>query len=413
MMRRKQEQGFIALYLSILVLAILATFGGALFLTSVRQDQISRNLVLSSQAYYASEAGIEDALLRLKQGISWTNPIPLSLVGDSVQTTISNIVGGARTITGEASELLRSKKVQAVYAISSDIPSFFYGAHVGSGGLVMDNQSQVVGNLFSNGSITGNSAAIITGTAQIAGTGNKIGDVTVQQDAYADICDHATVTGGLHANTKTSCTYGSFVTPLSPPITPVPLPITQPQIDDWKQDALAGGITNGDYSQSGSGTASLGPQKIVGNLSVDQSAQLNVTGTLWVTGNIIISNNAVVKLASSYGSASGVIIADGTITLQNNSISRGSGQPGSYLMYLSTSASSSAFSINNNAQADILYTNTGTVTIQNNIRLREVTAYKVHLQNSATITYEVGLQNAAFVSGPGGSYEVTSWKEIE
>src|SRR3989344_2775994 len=286
----KPQRGFIAIYLSILILATFSVFGGALFVMSFRQEQITRNLVLSAQAYYASESGIEDALLRLKQGISWTSPIPLSMAGVSTQTTISDEVGGARTITGEGTTLGRTKKSQAVYAISSDAASFFFGAQVGIGGITMDNLSEIIGNIFVNGSITGSSGAVITGAVKVAGSGTRIENMTIQGDAYVDICDNSSITGTLYANSKISCTQDSYVTPLSPPIDPISLPIAEEQIDAWKQEAEAGGVINGNYELSGSQTASLGPTKIVGSLTLENLAQLMVTGTLWVTGNINVKN---------------------------------------------------------------------------------------------------------------------------
>ena len=112
-----------------------------------------------------------------------------------------------------------------------------------------------------------------------------------------------------------------------------------------------------------------------------------------------------------------MIIADGIITLENSSVSSGSGQAGSYLMYLSTypgiPSPSAAMILKNFAKSDILYTTNGFVEFENNADLREVTAYGLRLKNSAELTYELGLQSTAFTSGPGGGWVVTSWKEIE
>lgn len=407
------DRGFIAIYLSILVLATLLAFGGTLFFTSFQRELVARNLVLSSQAYYASEAGVEDALLRLKKGWAWVNPIPLSVAGSVVQTTISDLAGGSRTVIGEGTILSRTKKSQAVYAISADEASFFFGAQVGNGGVAMENLSKIVGNIFATGSIEGTSGAIITGTVKVAGSGKRIRETLIQGDAYADICDSSSTTGTLHANTQVACTFGSYETPLSPPIDPAPLPIAEDQINSWRQSAEAGGVISGNYAMSGSQTASLGPKKITGNLTLENSAQLTVTGTLWVVGNIIVKNDSKVQLSSSYGSLSGMIVADGTVSLQNNSISKGSSSAGSYLMYLSTSPLSSAIAMKNNAQADILYSSAGGTSIENNTKVREVTAYKLELENNAVLTYEIGLQDVSFTSGPGGSFQMEDWKEIE
>ncbi|MDP2637092.1 MAG: hypothetical protein Q8P03_00565, partial [bacterium] len=274
------------------------------------------------------------------------------------------------------------------------------------------NNSRVEGNVYSNGSIQGDSGAVITETVTVAGADKEIQEVTVQGDAFVDRCDDSAVTNTLHTNTNQGCTFGSLETLGIPPDS-IPLPISSTQIQHWKDEAEAGGVTSGTVELDGDETLTLGPRKIVGNLELENSAILTITGTLWITGDIIVKNSARVWLSSSYGAMSGVIVADGTITLDNNSISSGSGTAESYLMYLTTNSSSSAFQIKNNAILDIAYAFAGTIAIENNTVLKEATGYQLHLKNNATVEYEAGLISSSFSAGPGGGWEVTSWKEIE
>ena len=44
---------------------------------------------------------------------------------------------------------------------------------------------------------------------------------------------------------------------------------------------------------------------------------------------------------------------------------------------------------------------------------KEATAYGITMDNNATITYESGLADMTFSSGPGGGYDISAWKEIE
>jgi hypothetical protein len=300
-----------------------------------------------------------------------------------------------------------------VYKINSTTIGFFYGAQVGNGGMQLDNNAVVNGNVFSNSIVTGANGSQITGTLQVAGalSGFELDNVDIGIDAYVDECDDATITGVLYTNSAGDCSYGS-VTSAGLPVSPVALPILDSQITAWKQEAETGGVTTEDVTLTGSGNT-LGPEKIVGKLVIDNNATLAIQGTVWVTGNVDIKNGAVVELASSYGTTSGMLIADGEILLDNNSVSRGSGQAGSYLMYISTSSTGQAIESKNNARADILYSNTGTIKVDNNAGLREVTGHAVHLQNNATITYETGLASASFTSGSGGGWSVESWKEVE
>jgi len=150
-------------------------------------------------------------------------------------------------------------------------------------------------------------------------------------------------------------------------------------------------------------------------MTIEGGATLTVTGTIFVTGEIKIQNNFTrVRLDLAYGSTSGVIISDDLITLQDGTVAEGSGQPGRYLMYLSTSSLTPALIVQNaGTTADIVYTSNGEIRIQDAPNLREIIGYRLHLQNNADITYEVGLASSVFTSGPGGGWVVTSWKEIE
>jgi len=81
-------------------------------------------------------------------------------------------------------------------------------------------------------------------------------------------------------------------------------------------------------------------------------------------------------------------------------------------MLIST-ATGDAITIQDSAETDILFTQNGYILIQNSAKLREISGYGIHLKNSVKIIYEVGLQDTSFTSGPGGTWEVTSWKEVE
>lgn len=196
-------------------------------------------------------------------------------------------------------------------------------------------------------------------------------------------------------------------------------PVSSSQIEDWKTEAVAGQTINGNYNLSSSG--SLGPAKIVGNLTVEDNRILTMTGTIWVTGNIVIENGSSVVLGSGYGSGSGVLLADGRIDISNNTTFAGSGQSGSYIMALTTSdcpLSDScngdyAIEVENNIEAVILNAQNGTIKMSNNANAKQITAYKVFLEENTEINYETGMTNASFVNGPSGGWSVSSWGETQ
>jgi hypothetical protein len=204
------------------------------------------------------------------------------------------------------------------------------------------------------------------------------------------------------------------------------MPISEANVSQFKADAVAGGTISGDYTPSG-GSSSLGPKEITGNLTVPGGHILTITGTVWVHGYITLGNSAQVRLHPNYGTYSGLILSDGYIYIDNGVIFSGSGQSGSYIMALTTNdcngtgsptgqpctSNNSAMYVANNAQNVILYAANGQMRLRQNVATYEATAYRLYLEENATVTYESGLADARFSSGPGGTFKILSWQEIE
>jgi Tfp pilus assembly protein PilX len=423
--KSKIQKGFAALYLAILVLALVFGIAISISFLTLGQQRISRNITKSTQAYYIAEAGIEDALIRLKNKLNFSSPYSFK-VGDGTSTVeISSIIGGSRTITSTGNSSNRVRKIRVGYSVSTQQVSFHYGAQVGEGGMLMGNNSRVRGNIYSNGSVIpamGGDKGYIDETIIVAINGNRIEGLIVGEDAKAHTCKDSQITGTLtyvSGGSVQNCTAGESIKTQPNEIPAKDLPIPQSQIDKWKSEAESGGIISGDYTISGKITQNLGPVKITGNLLVDNNATLNMMGTIWVVGNLRIDNGSTIKLDSdSYGPLSGVIVVDGKIKVRPNTYLKGSGQEGSYLMLLSTNpevldTANPAIDVDNNTDAAIFYTTQGLIVLRNKIKAREVTGYKIFLDNNAEILYEAGLEEATFSSGPGGSWEVVSWREIE
>ena len=417
---KNSKNGFAALYLTVLILAVILAISVSISILTFGQQKISQNITKSSQAYYASEAGVEDVLLRLVKKMNWSSPYNLKVGNATATVEISDIVGGTRTITSKGNSLNRIRKIQIVYAISTQQVSFHYGAQVGEGGMIMGNGSQVLGNVFSNGSVTG--GGTIQNSIIVAGNGNKIDGITVGNDATVHTCKDSNIGGNLtyvSGGSIQNCTVGGATSTRPNEIELQPLPISQSQIDEWEEDAAAGGVITTNISISG--TKILGPIQIgtstnPKNLTVENGATLIIEGTVYVTGDITFNNNATVNLDSSYGSLSGIILTEGVITVENNVILNGSGQAGSYVLLLSTKndTTNPVIDIRNNAAGSVIYyANSGLIYLANNMYAREVTGYKIQIANNAIIQYESGLEETNFSSGPGGSWEVTDWKEIE
>ncbi len=237
-------------------------------------------------------------------------------------------------------------------------------------------------------------------------------------DAHAHTVTNTIIAGNLYCATGSGNNKACNTSKPDP--SPQGYPISDANIEDWRDEADEGTTISGDYSVDGI-TTTLGPAHITGNLLVTNHAILTLTGTVWVEGNVEVSQGAIVKLPSSYGSNSAVLITDGRIHLLQGADFQGSGQIGSYILLLTTSdcpdsgscGGSPAINVENNAGTVILNAQKGTLSFANNAGAKQATAKTIHLEPNAVIAYEIGLTNQNFVSGPGGAFNVIGWKEVE
>jgi hypothetical protein len=256
----------------------------------------------------------------------------------------------------------------------------------------------------------------------LGGTTSIINDVTVGSagvgDARANTVTNSTIAGTLYCQTG-SGNNKSCNTSLPDPVA-VPLPISEGNIAQWKYEAETGGIYTGTRTINNSST-SMGPLKITGDLMLENSARVTMTGTIWVEGDLTLDNGSEIRLASGYSNNSSTIVVDGNINILNNSNFSGSGVSGSYILVLSTSdcpmgtgcSGANAIDVSNNAGTVILNAQNGYIHFSNNAGAKEATAYKILLDNNAYVTYDSGLANVNFTSGPSGGWNITSWKEVE
>lgn len=263
----------------------------------------------------------------------------------------------------------------------------------------------------------------------LGGGPGVIDNVDVGGVARANTVRNSAITGALYCQTGSSNNKACDTSQADP--APLNMPLSDGNIDQWKNDAAAGTVYNGNCGDSGvagctgSGTISIGPAKITGNLTITNGRTLNLTGVVYVQGNINVSNNATVRCDVSFGADSCVILADGYIDASNNAIFRGSGQTGSYILALTTkegcngatasgcASGYSGINLGNNLDGAIFYATDSMVNVANNADMKAVVGYKLNISNNATVTYEQGVADTTFSSGPGGGWNVASWKEVE
>ena len=417
------QKGFIVTLIVFFILLMMLSVALSMISLIFYRQQISINAFKSTQSYYAAEAGMEDALMKLRNnsslsisstcsinGVTTNNCYILDVNGVTASIIIPIAIAGSRTVTTQGNNTGIVRKVQTIWSIDNSLVNFYYGVSVGSGGL--QNDGTIHGNVFSNGNITG--SGTIDNNVVISGHGNSIKDVYVGGDVLAYSCLSSAsvknltyVSGGFH-----TCSVRGTTSVQSSEISSEPMPIPQSQIDSWKNDAVTGGTFSGNKIITTS--QSLGPLKITGDLTVKSGATLTLTGTLWVVGNVLVdSQNTVINLDSSFGSLGGIIVSDGTFTVDHPNITlTGTGQQGSYLLIISTNTSDTAIDIKNNLTGySALYTSKGGLTLRNGVSVVEATGYKIIMINGSEIQYSTGVENIFFSSGSGGKWKVTSWGE--
>ena len=396
----KQKNGQAAITAVIFLLVIMLSVFSAVSGFAFKEAKAAEKNFRSRITFFSAEAGVDDAVYRLKRGKNVSSSFSISLNGSISTTTVSDVLGYKQIVS--SGEFLESFRFLRSTLINGEGVAFFYGAHVGQGGLHMSNTSQINGSVFSNGVIDGANSAKITGDAVAVGV---ISDMTIGSStagtAIAPSFSNVTVHGLACPNQYCEVENSEVEN----------FPISDFQITNWKNTAAAGGTFSGNYNLSGSQTAILGPKKITGNLTLSNNTIVILTGPLWVQGNIILSNSAVIILDVSYGSNSEVVVADGTFSTSNSANYQGSG-PGSYVVLITTSSNGNAISINNSAGSLIAYAPNGTANVSNIAQLKQITANRVNMSNNSALNYESGLQNVNFVSGPSGGWTISEWKEV-
>lgn len=193
--------------------------------------------------------------------------------------------------------------------------------------------------------------------------------------------------------------------------------ITSNDYASWESSATSGTTTRSITVVNGS-SRTLSNTKIAGNLFIDNIAQVYLTGNLWITRNLTLSNNALLQIDSSMGAKDLVVLVDGTITLDNNANAQGSGNVDSFLLLVSRCTTATcptgSVKLSNNANAEALMAPNGLVNLDNNATANSISALGATLSNNANVNYNSKLEY--FSLGSTGStsslWSIDSWQEV-
>lgn len=373
-------------------------------------------------------------ILIKKSGNGWMNNITLRITSDNAgkphKTTLAQANINASNITTNYGYLtiplssVVSLTPGSIYWIVLDT-STTWGQYYSLGannGIFNEGKSRVGSWKSNNGgtwSDTSPSTLDQYFDVFVGGSTGIIDGVSVSGDAWAHDITDATISGSMYCQ-GSSNTGGKSCDTTRPDPVQQAWPISDGNIDAWKSVARAGG-TQPSISLGGADTLTIGPTKINGNVYVGAGATLNINGTVYVTGNVTVSGGAKIRINPTRGATSEVIIADGRVSAGGGGQFQGSGATGSYILLTTTStcpngdgcSGNNAIEVSGGTGAVVLNAQNGTIEFTGGAQAKQATGKKIIMAGGTTVTYESGLQNANFTSGPSGSWNIKSWKEVE
>ena len=161
------RKGQVAILGVMLLLGFSLTTSAGLVFFAQHENQNSRLFLSSLKAYAAAESGVEDVAFRLIHGDTVNSTETLTVQGNNVNTTIQES-GNTQAVLGDANIFGATRRIEISLVENTVEASFIYGLQVGYIGVDMENNTEIRGSVYSNGSITGGANTTITGDAWVA-----------------------------------------------------------------------------------------------------------------------------------------------------------------------------------------------------------------------------------------------------
>jgi len=427
-MKRQNYQGGQVVIISVVFLLLIGLAFVARAANSVRTDAVlARNLFSSKKASALSDAGIEDLVYRIRRALTYDSTEFVPLNDTFATTTVASNPSATQKIVKAVGTIASHTRQKGIILFKGVEVDFSYAIQAGNGGFTMANISSVIGNVYSNGSITA-SGNYVYGSVVSAGPDGLLDNVHATSSAWAHTIQNSTIDKDAYYKIKTNTTVGGQSWPNSDDKATSSFPISDAQIEQWEIEAEAGGTYSGTCPYNIKSSVTLGPIKIPCNVEISNNSDVAIAGPVWIVGDISFKNNSGIRLASELGASSVALITDNPsdrlnsskVEISNSTVFSDSGTPGSFLFLISANRSKedggsvTAIDLKNTASgAVVLYSNHGSVSIGNSSQLRSVAGYLISMKNSAQLIYEDGLESSLFDTGPGGSWNFTEWKETQ
>lgn len=227
-------------------------------------------------------------------------------------------------------------------------------------------------------------------------------------DVHANTLENLTIEKGAYYQISDNITASSYFPNSTDPL-PKSFPISEGNINDWKEQAQNLGVYTGNINNC---PATLPAGKYVGDVRFPQDCIVVAGQPIWITGKLDVQENVTLKLDPSFGLSSGIVIVDGFIELDKDGKALGSGTSGSYLILLSNFNSKddperrNAILVKRDGNTGVLYSGLGSIRLSKDNHITSITAWKVNISHDVMIEYDQGLAGTFFAFGPSGAFSV-------
>ena len=274
----------------------LIVLGGAT--SPVLKDvKISRDIEKSKQSIYLSESGLEDVVYRVKNNMNFSNTESL-VIGDITATTTIAVVGDKREIVSAG---YKDNVVRTTKAIISEgnNTSFDYVLQSAAGGIEINDEAYVSGDVFSDTAIEGEFSNTITGNAISAGPSGLIRNIHITGSGYANTIASSTIDGNAYYQSIFGTSVGGDIISRKSDQALGTMPISDSSIEDMETNAQNGGVINSPCPYIINSNTTIGPVKVNCNLVIQDSAIVTLSGNVWVVGNLLIGSSTPIEKISN------------------------------------------------------------------------------------------------------------------
>lgn len=404
---RKHNKG-IALIAILITIMVLTVLGAATITRSVTENNISKRYLRSTQAFWAAEAGIQQALYAVNQGLvsNW----PVNAAGNRVSSgslnaggtalnyliTVSNLgTGNPVTITVTGSNGNITRTVEARLTQGGTSSPFTYAAF-GLNSVSMSGNGRVnsydssmgaytSGSAGSNGDVGTNSGA--SGAITLSGNAKIYGDAGTGSTGTVTLNGNAQVNGDITQDINET-----FALPVVP-------------------GELSSRVSEGAYTASGNTNTSLSGEHRYTSLNISGNAKVTLSGTvkLYLTSSSSLSVTGNAKIIIPSG-AKLLVYTDGTCNIAGNGFVNQANLPENTQIYSTyTGANGINFSGNSNLHAAIYAPGTNIAASGNADIFGSIIGKTVTVSGNGNIHYDEALQNLGGTSS--ASYSLDAWRD--